>query len=79
MKELTDAILDTYHKLKMTKEYKSQFKKVYKLENRLTKTLSDEQMSAYLKLEAQNNYLHVIELDQVVEFTVKYIFNMKKL
>ena len=42
----------------MTKEYKSQFKKVYKLENRLTKTLSDKQLSAYLKLEAQNNYLH---------------------
>ena len=79
MKELIDAILDSYHKLKMTKEYKSQFQKVYKLENCLTKTLSDEQMSAYLKLEAQNNYLHAIELDQVVEFTVKYIFNMKKL
>ena len=79
MKELIDAILDSYHKLKMTKEYKSQFKKVYKLENRLTRTLANDQMSAYLKLEAQNNYLHVIELDQVVEFTVKYIFNMKKL
>ena len=77
MKELIDAILDSYHKLKMSKEYKSQFKKVYKLENRLTKTLSDEQMSAYLKLEAQNNYLHVIELDQVVEFTVKFILNLK--
>lgn len=77
MKELIDMILDSYHKLKMTKEYKSQFQKVYKLENRLTKTLSDEQMSAYLKLEAQNNYLHVIELDQVVEFTVKFILNLK--
>ena len=54
MKELIDAILDSYHKLKMTKEYKSQFQKVYKLENRLTRTLSDEQMSAYLKLEANN-------------------------
>ena len=52
MKELIDAILDSYHKLKMTKEYKSQFKKVCKLENHLTKTLSDKQMSAYLKLEA---------------------------
>lgn len=76
MKELIDAILDSYHKLKMSKEYKSQFQNVYKLENRLTKTLSDEQMSAYLKLEAQNNYLHVIELDQVVEFTVKFILNL---
>lgn len=76
MKELIDAILDSYHKLKMTKEYKGQFQKVYKLENLLTKTLSDEQMSAYLKLEAQNNYLHVIELDQVVEFTVKFILNL---
>lgn len=61
----------------MTKEYKSQFKKVYKLENRLTKTLSDEQMSAYLKLEANNNYLHVIELDQVVEFAIKYLMKLK--
>lgn len=77
MKELIDAILDSYHKLKMTKEYKSQFKKVYKLENSLTKTLSDEQMSAYLKLEAQNNYLHVIELDQVVEFTINYLIKLK--
>ena len=77
MKELIDAILDSYHKLKMTKEYTSQFKKVYKFENRLTKTLSDEQMSAYLKLEAQNNYLHVIELDQVVEFTIKFLLNLK--
>ena len=77
MKELIDAILDSYHKLKMTKEYKSQFKKVYKLENRLTKKLTDEQMSAYLKLEAQNNYLHVIELDQVVEFTIKYLMKLK--
>lgn len=77
MKELIDAILDSYHKLKMTKEYKSQFQKVYKLENLLTKTLSDEQMSAYLKLEAQNNYLHVIELDQVVEFTIKFILSLK--
>ena len=49
MKELIDAILDSYHKLKMTKEYKTQFKKVYKLENCLTKTLSDEQLSVYLK------------------------------
>lgn len=77
MKELIDAILDSYHKLKMTKEYKSQFQKVYKLENRLTRTLSDNQMSAYLKLEAQNNYLHVIELDQVVEFTIKYLMKLK--
>ena len=77
MKELIDTILDSYHKLKMTKEYKSQFQKVYKLENRLTRTLCDEQMSAYLKLEAQNNYLHVIELDQVVEFTIKYIMQLK--
>ena len=77
MKELIDMILDSYHKLKMTKEYKSQFNKVYKLENRLTKTLSDEQTSAYLKLEAQNNYLHVIELDQVVEFTINYLIKLK--
>ena len=77
MKELIDAILDSYHKLKMTKEYKSQFKNVYKLENRLTKILSNEQMSAYLKLEANNNYLHVIELDQVVEFTIKYLMKLK--
>ena len=77
MKELIDMILDSYHKLKMTKEYKSQFQKVYKLENRLTKTLSDEQMSAYLKLEANNNYLHVIELDQVVEFAIKYLMKLK--
>ena len=77
MKELIDAILDSYHKLKITKEYKSQFKKVYKFENCLTKTLSDEQISAYLKLKSQNNYLHVIELDQVVEFTVKFILNLK--
>ena len=78
MKELIDMILDSYHKLKMTKEYKSQFKKVYKLENRLlTRTLCDEQMSAYLKLEAQNNYLHVIELDQVVEFTIKCLTKLK--
>lgn len=77
MKELIDAILDSYHKLKMTKEYKSQFQKVYKLENRLTKLLSNEQMSAYLKLEAQNNYMHVIELDQVVEFTIKYLMKLK--
>lgn len=77
MKDLIDAILDSYHKLKMTKEYKSQFKKVYKLENHLTKTLSDKQMPAYLKLEAQNNYLHVIELDQVVEFAIKFLLNLK--
>ena len=77
MKELNDAILDSYNKLKMTKEYKSQFQKVYKLENRLTKILSNEQMSAYLKLEAQNNYLHVIEFDQVVEFTIKYLMKLK--
>ena len=77
MKELIDAILDSYHKLKMTKEYKSQFQKVYKLENRLTKTLSDEQISDYLKLEANNNYLHVIELDKVVEFTIKYLMKLK--
>lgn len=77
MKELIDAILDGYHKLKMTKEYKSQFQIVYKLENRLTKTLSDDQVSAYLKLEAQNNYLHVIELDQVVEFTIKCLMKLK--
>lgn len=77
MKELIDMILDSYHKLKMSKEYKSQFQKVYKLENRLTKTLSDKQMSAYLKLEAQNNYLHVIELDQVVEFTIQYLMKLK--
>ena len=77
MKELIDAILDSYHKLKMTKEYKSQFQKVYKFENRLTKTLSDEQMSAYLKLESNNNYLHVIELDQVVEFAIKYLMKLK--
>ena len=56
MKELIDAILDSYHKLKMTKEYKSQFQKVYNLENLLTKTLSDEQISDNLKLEAQNNF-----------------------
>ena len=77
MKELIDAILDSYHKLKMSKEYKSQFQKVYKLENQLTKKLTDEQMTAYLKLEAQNNYLHVIELDQGVEFTIKYLMKLK--
>ena len=71
-KVLAEMIREKYYEEKMTAEYKLQLNKVVEMEDNFLKDLSKDKWKEYLYLDIEKGQLHSIEVDQIIEFVVKY-------
>ena len=71
-KVLAEMVREKYYEEKMTAEYKLQLNKVVELEDKFLKGFSKDKWKEYLYLDIEKGQLHSIEVDQIIEFVVKY-------
>ena len=71
-KILAEMIKEKYYEAKMTAEYKLQLNKVVEIEDKFLKDFSKDKWKEYLYLDIEKGQLHSIEVDQIIEFVVKY-------
>lgn len=57
----------------MSTEYKLQLNKVIKLENNFPKYFLKDKFKKYLYLDIEKGQLHSIEVDQIIEFVIKFL------
>ena len=74
-KVLAEMIRKKYYEEKMTAEYKLQLNKVVELEDKFLKNFSKDKWKEYLYLDIEKGQLHSIEVDQIIEFVVKFMSN----
>ena len=74
-KILAEMIREKYHEEKMKAEYKLQLNKVVEMEDKFLKDLSKDKWKEYLYLDIEKGQLHSIEVDQIVEFVIKFLFS----
>ena len=72
-KVLAEMIREKYYEEKMTAEYKLQLNKVVEMEDNFLKDLSKDKWKEYLYLDIEKGQLHSIEVDQIIEFVVKFL------
>ena len=71
-KILAEMIREKYYEEKMTAEYRLQLNKVVEMEDKFLKGFSKDKWKEYLYLDIEKGQLHSIEVDQIIEFVVKY-------
>jgi len=74
-KVLAKMIREKYYEEKMTAEYKLQLNKVVELEDKFLKGFSKDKWKEYLYLDIEKGQLHSFEVDQIIEFVIKFILN----
>ena len=74
-KILAEMIREKYYEEKMTAEYKLQLNKVVEMEDKFLKNFSKDKWKEYLHLDIEKGQLHSIEVDQIVEFVIKFLFS----
>lgn len=57
----------------MIAEYKIQLNKVVEMENNFLKNYSKDKKKEYLNFDMEKGQLHSIEVDQIIEFVVKFL------
>ena len=72
-KILAEMIREKYYEEKMSAEYKLQLNKVVELEDNFLKDFSKDKWKEYLYLDIEKGQLHSIEVDQIIEFVVKFL------
>lgn len=75
-KVLAEMIREKYYEEKMTAEYKLQLNKVVELEDKFLKNFSKDKWKEYLYLNIEKGQLHFIEVDQIIEFIISFLFNL---
>ena len=68
---LVEFIREKYYEQKMSAEYELQLTKIIELENKFTKDFSKDKWREYFNLDLEKGQLHLIEIDQIIEFTYK--------
>ena len=74
-KILAEMIREKYYEGKTTAEYKLQLNKVVEMEDKFLKGFSKDKWKEYLYLDIEKGQLHSIEVDQIIEFVVKFMSN----
>ena len=69
-------IKEKYYEEKMTVEYKLQLNKVVEMEDKFIKGFSRVKWKEYLYLDIEKGQLHSIEVDQIIEFIISFLFNL---
>lgn len=70
---LTEMISEKYYEEEMTAEYYLQLNKVVNMEDKFLKYLSKENWKEYQYLDIEKSQLHSIEVDQIIEFVIKFL------
>ena len=73
-KILADMIKEKYYKENMSAEYKLQLIKVVDVEDNFVKGFSKDKWKEYFYLEQEKGQLYSIEVDQIIEFVIKFLF-----
>ncbi len=74
-KTLIEFIKEKYYEEKMSAEYKLQLTKIVELEDKFTKDFSKDKWREYFNLDLEKGQLHLIEIDQILDFAIKIIVN----
>ena len=77
-KVLAEMIREKYYEEKMTAEYKLQLNKVVELEDNFLEVFSKDKWKEYLCLDIEKGQLHSIEVDQIIEFVVNFMYYLLK-
>ena len=72
-KILAEMIREKYHEEKMSAEYKLQLNKIVEMEDNFLKNFSKDKWKEYLYLDIEKGQLHSIEVDQIIEFVIKFL------
>ena len=74
-KILAEMIREKYYEEKMSAEYKLQLNRVVEMEDKFIKGFSKDKWKEYLYLDIEKGQLHSIEVDQIIEFVIKFLFS----
>jgi len=72
-KILADMIKEKYYEEKMSAEYKLQLNKVIEIEDKFLKNFSKDKWKEYFYLDIEKGQLHSVEVDQIIEFVIKFL------
>lgn len=72
-KVLADMIKEKYYEEKMSAEYKLQLIKVVDMEDTFVKDFSKDKWKEYFYLEQEKSQFHSLEVDQIIEFVIKFL------
>ena len=70
-----EFIKEKFYEQKMLAEYKLQLTKIVELEDKFTKDFSKDKWREYFNLDLAIGELHSIEIDQIIEFVIKFLQN----
>ena len=70
---LIEFIKEKYYEQIMSAEYKLQVNKIVELEDKFTKDFSKEKWREYFNLDLEKGQLHSLEIDQIIEFIIKFL------
>lgn len=73
---LIEFVKEKYYEEKMSAEYKLQLTKIVELEDKFTKDFSKDKWREYFNLDLEKGQLHSLEIDQILDFTIKIFKNL---
>lgn len=71
-----EFIKEKFYEQKMLAEYKLQLTKIVELEDKFTKDFSKDKWREYFNLDLAVGKLHSIEIEQILDFTIKILKNI---
>lgn len=74
---LVEFIKEKYYEQKMSAEYELQLTKIIELENKFTKDFSKDKWREYFTLDLAIGELHSIEIEQIIEFVIDFMKEIK--
>ncbi len=74
---VANIIRERFVEKKMSAEYLLQLNKVVEKENAFTKNFSKDKWREYFNLDLEKLNLHGIEIDEVIDFTIGFIKEIK--
>lgn len=74
---LIEFIKEKFYEQKMSAEYKLQLTKIVELEDKFTKDFSKDKWREYFNLDLEKSQLHLIEIDQILNFAIEFIKEVK--
>ena len=74
---IIQIIKERFQEQKMNAEYKLQLSKVVEMEDKFTKEFSKEKWKEYFDLSLEVGCLHDIETDQLLDFAIELIKDIK--
>lgn len=72
-KALADMIREKHYKQKRTDEYKLKLNKVIEMKDNFLKGFSKDKWKKYLFLDIEKGQLHLLEVDHIIEFVIKFL------